>query len=428
MVDEAYAAKALKGRMTIMMWDAETVEALVPQVEWDEGYRMWTVSGEVSDASMEKATDLRRDMNPVLSGNNIEKTETGYRYTILVDDKGRTWDRDLDKEAFRKEYLNQVIPVEKISVKKAMELAETAVKEKYQPDEEGWKEVFADAADFGIGGENAGLKLVYFHKHYYRFFYEDYLYGAVVNMADGRVEALADYRDEAQAPEWQLLNYAARTEQKEGWYSCWKPESKQGLIDKIRACGLLPEHAYWQLAEPAEADTDAFAAELFGAKGRLSLVNVKVMLHSLKGPEENWDLETKLLADWLIRRYGIQSEDLREQQEAGEDIDAAKAEKIIRAAVCEAWNMPADALDNWAVVTRLVQDAITVEMTEDGPIQNSMVYYRVFLTRPDEEVGLDTFGGRDNFNYRVSTDGNILTTEDCSGWYSPKEDMERWKK
>ena len=427
-VDEAYAAKALKGRMTVMMWDAETVEALVPQVEWDETWRMWTVSGEVSDASMEKATDLRRDMNPVLSGNNIEKTETGYRYTILVDEKGRTWDRDLDKEAFRKEYLNQVIPVEKISVKKAMELAETAVKEKYQPDEEGWKEVFADAADFGIGGENAGLKLVYFHKHYYRFFYEDYLYGAVVNMADGRVEALADYRDEAQAPEWQLLNYAARTEQKEGWYSCWKPESKQGLIDKIRACGLLPEHAYWQLAEPAEADTDAFAAELFGAKGRLSLVNVKVMLHSLKGPEKDWDPETKLLADRLIRRYGISSEDLREEQEAGEDIDAAAAEKIIRAAVCEAWNMPADALDNWAVVTRLVQDAITVEMTEDGPIQNSMVYYRVFLTRPDEEVGLDTFGGRDNFNYRVSTDGNILTTEDCSGWYSPKEDMERWKK
>ena len=428
-VDEAYAAKALKGRMTIMMWDAETVEALVPQVEWDETWRMWTVSGEVSDASMEKATDLRRDMNPVLSGNNIEKTETGYRYTILVDEKGRTWDRDLDKEAFRKEYLNQVIPVEKISVKKAMELAETAVKEKYQPDEEGWKEVFADAADFGIGGENAGLKLVYFHKHYYRFFYEDYLYGALVNMATGRVEALVDYRDDELAPEWQLLNHAAQAEKKEGWYSYWKPESKQELIEKIRACGLLPEHAYWQLAEPAEADTDAFVAELFGAKGRLSLVNVKVMLHTLKGPEDDWDLETKLLADWLIRRYGIQSEDLRGQQEAaGEDIDAAEAERIIRAAVCEAWNMPADALDNWAVVTRLVQDLITGEMTDDGPVQTNMVYYRVFLTRPDEEVGLDTFAGRDNFNYRVSTDGNILTTEDCSGWYSPKEDMERWKK
>ena len=90
--------------------------------------------------------------------------------------------------------------------------------------------------------------------------------------------------------------------------------------------------------------------------------------------------------------------------------------------------MPADALDNWAVVTRLVQDLITGEMTDDGPVQTNMVYYRVFLTRPDEEVGLDTFAGRDNFNYRVSMNGNILMTEDHSGWYSPKEDMERWTK
>ena len=428
-VDEAYAVKALKGEMTVMMWDEETVEALVPQVEWDETCRMWTVSGEVSDASMEKATDLRRDMKPVLYGNNIEKTENGYRYTILVDEKGRTWNKDLDKEAFRKEYLDQVIPVEKISVKKAMELAETAVKEKYQPDEESWKEVFADVADFGIGEGDGRLNLVYFHNHYYRVFSQDYLYGALVNMATGRVEVLVDYRDEELAPEWQLLNYAAQAEKREGWYSYWKPESKQELVGKIRACGLLPEHAYWQLEEPAEADTDAFVAEVFGAKGRLSLVNVKVMLHTLKGPEEDWDLETKLLADWLIRRYGIQSEDLRGQQEAaGEDIDAAEAEKIIKAAVCEAWNMPSDALDNWAVVTRLVQDLITGEMTDDGPVQTNMVYYRVFLTRPDEEVGLDTFAGRDNFNYRVSMNGNILTTEDHSGWYSPKEDMERWTK
>ena len=428
-VDEAYAVKALKGEMTVMMWDEETVEALVPQVEWDETCRMWTVSGEVSDASMEKATDLRRDMKPVLYGNNIEKTENGYRYTILVDEKGRTWNKDLDKEAFRKEYLDQVIPVEKISVKKAMELAETAVKEKYQPDEESWKEVFADVADFGIGEGDGRLNLVYFHNHYYRVFSQDYLYGALVNMAAGRVEVLVDYRDEELAPEWQLLNYAAQSEKREGWYSYWKPESKQELVGKIRACGLLPEHAYWQLEEPAEADTDAFVAEVFGAKGRLSLVNVKVMLHTLKGPEEDWDLETKLLADWLIRRYGIQSEDLRGQQEAaGEDIDAAEAEKIIKAAVCEAWNMPADALDKWTVVTRLVQDLITGEMTDDGPVQTNMVYYRVFLTRPDEEVGLDTFAGRDNFNYRVAMNGNILTTEDHSGWYSPKEDMERWTK
>ena len=117
------------------------------------------------------------------------------------------------------------------------------------------------------------------------------------------------------------------------------------------------------------------------------------------------------------------------EQEAGRaDIDAAEAERIIKAAVCEAWNMPADALDKWTVVTRQVQDAVIEDISKPDPTKVSMVYYRVFLTRPDEEVGLDTFGGRDNFNYRISMDGNILTTEIHSGWYSPKEDMERWKK
>lgn len=429
-IDETYAVNALKGDMTEELdWDAETVEALVPQVEWDESFHMWIVSGEVSEASMEKATDLRRDMNPVRSGNNIEKTGTGYRYTLLVDESGRTWHKNLDKEAFRKAYQDEVIPVEKISLKQAMELAEAAVKEKYHPDETAWKEMFADIADAGTGEENGKLNLVYYHYHFSRFFSRDYLYGILVNMATGRVEAAVDYRDETQTPEWQLLNYAAQAEQSEGWYTHWKPESKQEFIGKIRACGLLPEHAFWQLAQPSEAETDAFVAELFGAEGHLSLVNATVMLHTLKGQEKTWDQETKLLADRMIRRYGIQSEDLREQQHAEKaDIDAAEAEKIIKAAVCEAWSMPADALDHWAVVTRQVQDRVIEDISRPDPTKVSMVYYRVFLTRPDEEVGLDTFGGLDNFNYRIAMDGTILTTETHAGWYSPKEDMERWTK
>ena len=429
-INEAWAVSALKSQMTEDLdWDTDAVEALVPQVEWDDDFRMWTVSGEVSAESMEKATDLRRDMAPVLTGKNIEKTETGYRYTILVDEKGRTWRKDLDKEAFRREYQDQVIPVEKISVKRAMELAETAVKEKYRPDENAWKEVFTDIADAGTGEENGRLNLFVFHNHYYRYFARDYLYGVLVNMATGNVEAAVDYREENQAPEWQLLACAARMEQSEGWYAHWKPESKQAFIEKIRACGLLPEHAFWQLAQPSEAETDAFVAELFGAEGHLSLVNVKVMLHTLKGEEKAWDPETKLLADRMIRRYGIQSEDLREQQHAEKaDIDAAEAEKIIKAAVCEAWSMPADALDHWAVVTRQVQDRVIEDISRLDPTKVSMVYYRVFLTRPDEEVGLDTFGGLDNFNYRIAMDGTILTTETHAGWYSPKEDMERWTK
>ena len=108
-------------------------------------------------------------------------------------------------------------------------------------------------------------------------------------------------------------------------------------------------------------------------------------------------------------------------KQGSSEIDRETAVRTVKDAVCEAWNMPKDALENWECTAQLVQAPAT-------PQHESLVCYRVFLTRPDEEVGLDTFGGRDNFNYRVSTDGNILTTEDCSGWYSPKEDMERWKK
>ena len=61
--------------------------------------------------------------------------------------------------------------------------------------------------------------------------------------------------------------------------------------------------------------------------------------------------------------------------------------------------MPETALDQWETVTQLVQT---------GTDQGAAAFYRVFLTRPDSELELDTFGGKDNFNYRVSLDGKIL--------------------
>ena len=423
-VDEAYAVSLLKGEMAeYLEWDPEAVEAMIPQVEWDESTRIWTVSGEVSEASMEKATDLRKDRKPVLNGKNIEKTETGYRYSILVDEQGNSWNEDLDREKFHRRNQDETAPEQKISRKQALNAAEAAVKEKYHPDEESWKNVFSDIS------EEDGALVVTFHNHYYRYFAEDHLFDAVVNMTTGEVECIVDYQAADRTPEWQLLNYVAQTEEYSGWYTGWKPEQKQDLIQQIRACGLLPEHAYWQLAEPSGAETDAFVAEVFGAEGRLSLVNVKVMLHTLMGAENTWTRETKLLADRLVTRYSIRSEDLRETQKAGgTDIDAAEAERIVKAAVCEAWEMPGDALDHWAVVTRQVQDRIVEDITRPDPTRVTMVYYRVFLTRPDEEVGQDTFGGLDNFNYRITMDGTILTTETKSGWYSPKEDRERWRK
>ena len=53
-----------------------------------------------------------------------------------------------------------------------------------------------------------------------------------------------------------------------------------------------------------------------------------------------------------------------------------------------------------------------------------MAFYRVFLTRPDAELGQDTFGGRDNFNYRISLDGKILDASVNPEWHSPADDAQ----
>ena len=424
-VDEAYAVKALRDEMKDNLgWDPEAVDAMEPEVVWDEECRQWYVRGEVSRESMEKATDLRRGMNPVLYTSNVWETADGWDCFVLVDEKGHIWTENESRWEFARAYRDKTDPVEKISMKRAMELAETAVKEKFRPDGAEWHEVFADAEDIGTGEADGRLYRFDFHRHYFYYDDEDLLYGAVVNMATGKTETVLSYRAEDRVPVWQLLEYAAKTEQAEGWYSVWKPESRKGLAEMIRACGLLPEDG--QL--PAE-ETDALAAEAFGAQGHLSLLNVKAMMHALLGQEDAWSLETKVLADRLAGRYMISGEDLlAEQRTEQADISADEAARIIKAAVCEAWEMPADALDKWTVVTRKAEDRVTEDISRPDPTRVSMVYYRVFLTRPDEEVGLDTFGGLDNMNYRLALDGTVLTTEQHKGWYSPKEDRERWRK
>ena len=90
-------------------------------------------------------------------------------------------------------------------------------------------------------------------------------------------------------------------------------------------------------------------------------------------------------------------------------------------AVCKAWNMPEGSLNDWDCTVQLVQAPATLE-------HESMACYRVFLTRPDSELGQDTFGRRDNFNYRIQLDGTIMDSTMVSEWYSPEEDVLRWSK
>ena len=104
-----------------------------------------------------------------------------------------------------------------------------------------------------------------------------------------------------------------------------------------------------------------------------------------------------------------------------------EAEKIVRMEVCKAWEMPGNALDAWTAVTNLVQE----QTLEDRPgleRKGGLIYYRVFLTRPDEELGQETFGRLDNMNFRVALDGTIMGSETDKGWRNPKEDRERWQK
>ena len=123
---------------------------------------------------------------------------------------------------------------------------------------------------------------------------------------------------------------------------------------------------------------------------------------------------------YLSEKYYIRTEAIEPvSSDQPEEIESDEAARIVRIAICQAWDMPETALDQWESVSQLVQT---------GTDQGATALYRVFLTRPDSELGQDTFGGKDNFNYRVSLDGKILDSSVNPLWLSPAEDAQRWKR
>ena len=213
-IDEAGAVECLKGYMTeILGWDPEEVEHMTPDVEWDETYRMWTLSGEVSAASMEKVTDRRKGIEPTLEGSFIEKTEKGYRVTILVDEKGN-WSLEYqDKEAFRKLHMDDAEPDVRIESNEAMKLVEQAIMQKYHLAESELNVLFCDAVPAGLGENNEQMYLMKFHTHYQM--NQEMKYGAVINLATGTVEAVFSYETEKWPDEGlRLLDYCAEREWK----------------------------------------------------------------------------------------------------------------------------------------------------------------------------------------------------------------------
>ena len=405
-INEAYAIQMLKSYMTeILSWGDQAVEEMTPDIAWDEKFRMWEVSGEVPESTMDW------DWEPVTKGPGIEKTETGYQLTMLVDEKGN-WERGNNKTAFRDAHLYDVETEENITADRAVILARSAVQEKYGLSDAEMNALFSSSVYANIGEKNGQLLRFTFHTHYA--YDRENMYGAVVNLGTGKVEEAYSYKLGDLPRIWTLLDFAARTEGEEGWYSLWSAESKRRLISELKAADVLPEHAYWQNHQPSEEDMDSFAAEAFGVKGFPSAIHTAVIAHALLGDEDTWSAGEKAVFQDMLNKYRVQAADASEYlKEEAKEITGEEAIAIIRKAVCEAWSQPENALDGWAGEAQLVHDTY---------LGRALAYWRVFLTQPNGEEGKNTFGNRAAFSYRVQLDGTVIDASAQPEWYSPAQE------
>lgn len=396
----------LRSRMTeLYSWDPDAVEQLVPEVEWDEEYQMWTVSGEVSSESMENCR-----YEPTLEGDGITRTETGYRLTILVDSKGNST-TNLDKDAFQAEHANDIEPQKKMTWEEGGSLAFASVMEEYSLTEDELAKLFSLAYYLGTGENNAAIYRYVYYPHYMSI--EEPVFAAVVNLLTCEVTEVFSYREEDRTPEWKLAFFAGKNEQLYGWYDQWPIEVKLELLSYMRTCRILPEHAIWQQTEPDEAQLDAFVTEAFGAQGYTTAVNTMRMLYTLLGADmELWMDRDVALYTELQNKYRISTADpLDTLNRSAKEIDAETAVALIRTAFCEAWQLPESTMSAWKIEAQLVHD---------DHLDRGLIYYRVFLTC--SETDADTFYGRRNFNYRVLVDGTIMDASMMSGWYSPAQE------
>lgn len=399
------AIQSLRGRMTeVYGWDNDAVNQLVPDVEWDEEYQMWTVSGEVSAESMAHCFE------PVLEGRGVTKTETGYRLTVLVDSKGNTT-TNLDKDAFRAEHANDMEPQYAMTSEEGSDLAFAAIMAKYGLSEEELNKLFCIAEFTGLGQNNAALYKYVYYPHYQS--YVDPVFASVVNLLTGEVVETFSYQEEYRSPEWQMFYFAAENEVKYGWYDRWPADAKQTLLTHMRNCGILPEHPIWQQNAPDEETIDAFVTEAFGAQGYTTTINTQRMMNAMLGSDiDQWKDIDVIQYTELMEQHRISTADALETLAASaEEIDADIAITLVCNAFCEAWQLPEGALKEWQIEAQLVHDDY---------LDRGLIYYRVYLTCP--ETGADTFHGRRSFNYRVLVDGTIIDASMASTWYSPAQE------
>jgi len=397
--DADYAAALLIGDMTeILSWPPEAAEAVTPTVTWEEEYRLWTVSGEAPAAALARAPEA------VLTGPAIEQTETGYRLTIQVDEKGNQNMGEMSKQAFYLVHRDETPVRRALTYVRAEELAEQAVRQRFGLTEEQLRALFCDGSAMGTAADGAELMCYAFHTHYA--VDKENRYGAVINMVTGEAEEVFSYLAQDQTPEFRLLGAMARLQRQEGWYYRWPLESKRALAQ----AGGITDSA-------DEAAIDAWITALCGAPGRVTAVHFSALAQALLGAAEAecTPAQRALLTD-LRHRYNISVGAAQPGYETGDrEIGAEEAIAIARGAVCAAWEQPSDALDAWEA---------HAELQREERFGRTWLTWRVFLSRPLDDAS-DTFDGQGSLSCRVLTDGTLMDASRVSGWLSPAQDRAR---
>lgn len=174
----------LRSYMTeVKGWSPDAVYDMEPEVDYDETYRLWVVSGTVSASSMQVMADS--GLEPATEGPGITRTESGdYTLTLLVSEDGSQATYDGDRAAFR-EKLDSAIPAA-LATGEAFALAEEALKDTFGLNE-GELELYFMEAQHGWE-ERDGEYWMEIRCLNHVNVWDDYDYGVLVNITRGTVE------------------------------------------------------------------------------------------------------------------------------------------------------------------------------------------------------------------------------------------------
>lgn len=142
----------------------------------------------------------------------------------------------------------------------------------------------------------------------------------------------------------QYFEDVARLQSASGYYDQWCLEDKQAMVALMQKHGLITESEASALV--TEEAIDAFMTERYGADDALGLWS---MLETELGPIKDWSLEDKAWYSEMQIPSGLQTDASDEAVYAlpdAADIQPDEAISLAKAAIIDAYQLTADALDH----------------------------------------------------------------------------------